>query len=72
MLKKEYWVFPGGPVVQNSPCNAGDTGAMPDLGRPPHAAKKLKPCVTTTEAQAPIACAPPAHRNYRGALAHRD
>ena len=24
--------FPGGPVVKNSPCNAGDTGLIPGLG----------------------------------------
>ena len=25
--------FPGGPVVKNSPANAGDTGSTPGLGR---------------------------------------
>ena len=25
--------FPGGPVVENLPCNARDTGSIPDLGR---------------------------------------
>ena len=25
--------FPGGPVVKNRPCNAGDTGLVPGLGR---------------------------------------
>ena len=23
------WDFPGGPVVKNPPCDAGDTGSMP-------------------------------------------
>ena len=27
------WVFPGGPVVKNPPCNAGDTGSISGLGR---------------------------------------
>ena len=25
--------FPGGPVVNNLPANAGDMGSIPDLGR---------------------------------------
>ena len=25
--------FPDDPVVENPPCNAGDTGSIPDLGR---------------------------------------
>ena len=25
--------FPGGPAVKNWPCNAGDTGLVPGLGR---------------------------------------
>ena len=25
--------FPGGPVVKNLPCNAGDTGLIPGAGR---------------------------------------
>ena len=25
--------FPGGPVVKNLPCNAGDKGSIPGLGR---------------------------------------
>ena len=29
---KEKRDFPGGPVVQNPPANAGDTGLIPDLG----------------------------------------
>ena len=45
-------------MVQNSPCNAGHTGAMPDLGRSPRASEKLEPCITAAESQAPTACAP--------------
>ena len=26
--------FPGNPVVMNLPSNSGDTGLIPDLGRP--------------------------------------
>ena len=32
------WVFPGGPVLKNSPVNAGDTGdagLIPESGRSP-------------------------------------
>ena len=27
--------FPGGSVIKNPPVNAGDTGSIPGLGRPP-------------------------------------
>ena len=27
------WFFSGGPVVKNSPANAGDTGSIPSPGR---------------------------------------
>ena len=26
------WDFPGGPVIKNSPSNAGDVGSIPDKG----------------------------------------
>ena len=29
------WGFAGGSVVKNPPANAGDTGSIPELGRPP-------------------------------------
>ena len=31
---KDNWTgdFPGGPEVKNPPCNAGDTGSIPDQG----------------------------------------
>ena len=36
--------FPGGPVVKNLPCNAGDGGLIPGQGsKIPHAAKQLSP-----------------------------
>ena len=31
--KISHWGFPGGPVVENLPANAGDTGSSPGLGR---------------------------------------
>ena len=31
--KKSYWDFPGGPVVNNSPVKAEDTGSIPGPGR---------------------------------------
>ena len=30
-IKEEH--FPGGPVVKNTPANAGDMGSNPNLGR---------------------------------------
>ena len=42
--------FPGGPVVKNPPCNAGDAGSISGRGtKIPHAAGKLSPRATTTE-----------------------
>ena len=32
-LRKSLQGFPGGPVVKNLPCNAGDTGFNPGPGR---------------------------------------
>ena len=31
-LAVEPWDFPGGPVVKNLPCNAGDVGSIPGQG----------------------------------------
>ena len=42
--------FPGGPVVKNLPCNAGDAGSIPgQRTKIPHAAGQLSPQATTTE-----------------------
>ena len=42
--------FPGGSVVKNLPCNAGDTGLIPGWGtKIPHAREQLNPSTTTTE-----------------------
>ena len=30
-----YWGFPGGADSKESPCNAGDLGSVPELGRSP-------------------------------------
>ena len=44
-LYKLYWDLPGGPVVKNLPCNAGDVGSIPGWGtKIPPAAKQLSPC----------------------------
>ena len=41
--------FPGGPVVKNLPCNAGDKGSIPGWGNKiPQAMEQLNPCATTT------------------------
>ena len=40
--------FPGGPVVKNPPCNAGDLGSIPDwITKIPQATGQLSPCTTT-------------------------
>ena len=42
--------LPGGPVVKNLPCGAGDTGSIPGRGtKIPHASRQLGLCATTTE-----------------------
>ena len=41
--------FPSGPVVKNSPCNAGDSGSIPGWGtKILHAVEQLSPSTTTT------------------------
>ena len=46
--------FPGGPVVKNPPCNAEDSGSIPDQGtKIPHTAEKLSSWDATTEVQVP-------------------
>ena len=48
--KNHPWDFPGGPVVKNLPCNAGDAGSIPDRGtKIPHAVGQLSPCATNSE-----------------------
>ena len=48
--KQTYGDFPGGPVVENLPYNAGDAGSIPSQGKKiPHAAGQLRPRATTTE-----------------------
>ena len=42
--------IPGGPVVKNPSCNAGDSGSIPGQGtKNPHAMGQLSPRATTTE-----------------------
>ena len=42
--------FPGGPVVKNLPCNAGDASLIPGLGtKIPHAAGQLSLQAIATE-----------------------
>ena len=41
---------PGGPVVKNAPCNAGDSSSTSDPGtKIPHAVGRLGLCTATTE-----------------------
>ena len=48
LLKERFGDFPGGPVVENPPCNAGDVGSITGWGIP-HVAGQLNPCASTTE-----------------------
>ena len=46
------WDFSGSPEFQNPPCNAGDTGSIPDQWtKIPHATNQQSSCATTTETQ---------------------
>ena len=50
VLKYRDRDFPGGPVVENPPYNAGDVGLIPGQGTMiPHAAGQLSLCATTAE-----------------------
>ena len=51
--RKDFGVFPGGPVVKNLPCNAGEIGSIPGRGnKTPHAAEQLSLHTATTEHRA--------------------
>ena len=42
--------IPGGPVVKNLPCNAGDMSLIPGTGiKIHHVLRQLSPCATNTE-----------------------
>ena len=52
--------FPGGPVVQNRPCNGGDSEPIPGQGtKIPHATGQRSPCTATAE---PVRHSQTAHR----------
>ena len=45
--------FPGGPIVKNLPCNAGDVGSVPGQGtKILYAIEQQIPNATTTEVHA--------------------
>ena len=59
IVKKNKQDFPGGPVIKNLPCNAGDVGSIPGQGtKIPHALEQLSLCATATEPTCSAACAP--------------
>ena len=45
--------FPGGPGLKSVPCDAGGRWFDPWSGKISHAAGRLTPCITTTEACTP-------------------
>ena len=46
ILFQVLWDFPGGPVVKNLPCNAGDLGSIPGCKtKILHAMEQLRLCV---------------------------
>ena len=61
LKKKNFWDFPGGPVLKNPPYNVGDAGSVPGQGtKIPHATGQLEP--TCRKLQSPRALEP-AHHN---------
>ena len=49
LVKTDHKDFPGGPVVKNPPCNAGDAGSIPGhRAKIPHATEHLSPSTATT------------------------
>ena len=49
-VKKNVWDFPGGPVVENLPCNAGDMGLIPGWAtKIQHTVGQLGLSITTAE-----------------------
>ena len=49
ITKEKGWDFPGGPVIENLPSNAGDPGSIPgQVTKIPHATGQPSPCDTTT------------------------
>ena len=57
-LKKNFWDFPGGPVVKNLPHNAGDANSIPGRRtKVPHAVEQLSPSTTSRES---VSCNDPA------------
>ena len=51
MKSKDFWDFPGGPLVKNLPCNPGDMGLIPGLGtKIPQAVEQFSPQATTEPA----------------------
>ena len=54
-LKKLHRDLPGGPVVRNLPCNAGDAGSISGQGtKIRHAVRQLSLCATAREK--PVCC----------------
>ena len=44
--------FPGGSVLKNPPCSAGNTGSIPGWGtKIPHSAEQLSPHTAITESE---------------------
>ena len=48
--------FPGGPVVENLPCNARVSGVIPWSRKTSHDAEQLSLCAATAEPMGPKAC----------------
>ena len=51
--------FPGGPVVKNPPCNAGDMGSIPSQGTEiPHTTEQLSPRFWVVTCRVEEGCVP--------------
>ena len=60
--------FPGGPVVKNTPSNAGDAGSIPGQGTQiTYATEQMHPCSITTDPTHYGAHAPQLERSIHAA-----
>ena len=76
-LKSQSRDFPGGPMVKNSPCSAGDAALIAGPGtKIPHATEQLSQHTTTTETHWPCStcttAAESVHCSERTSMTHED
>ena len=67
LLRTDVGDFPDGPVVKNTPANAGECRSDPWFGKIPHTLGQLSPGATTTEPAHPgaLLCSQRAHHSEK-------